>query len=213
MYIRVASTCKNRKRKSYFMRKRIFTHFEFSVKSKLIFVGQHFVRMRHRFKMNCRLMIAIIILAASTEFYLVGCTSNPEPEPLDEIDQTIIASILAGPVKNQSTTSTSTEISTSTPNTTMDTTSIQTTSLETDVIEEPLKLNQLEQKAPGNQLPIAGNMVWPFRAFSVNEKMILITIAVVAFEVMAYRFIERAFDKFNHPENCILGQSLVEHAV
>ena len=176
---------------------------------------------RHRFKMNCRMIIAIIILAASTEFYLVGCTSNPEPEPLDEIDQTIIASILAGPVKNQSTTSTPTETSTSTPNisivedTTMETitTTIQTTSLETDVIEEPLKLNQLEQKAPGNQLPIAGNMVWPYRAFSVNEKMFLITIAVVAFEVMAYRFIERAFDKFNHPENCILGQSLVEHAV
>lgn len=174
---------------------------------------------RHRFKMNCRMIIAIIILAASTEFYLVGCTSNPEPEPLDEIDQTIIASILAGRVKNQSTTSTPTE--TSTPNisivedTTMETitTTIQTTSLETDVIEEPLKLNQLEQKAPGNQLPIAGNMVWPDRAFSVNEKMILITIAVVAFEVMAYRFIERAFDKFTHPENCILGQSLVEHAV
>ena len=163
-------------------------------------------------------MIAIIILAASVEFYLVGCTSNPEPEPLDEIDQTIIASILAGRLKNQSTTSTPTE--TSTPNsivedTTMETitTTIQTTSLETDVIEEPLKLNQLEQKAPGNQLPIAGNMVWPDRAFSVNEKMILITIAVVAFEVMAYRFIERTFDKFNHPENCILGQSLVEHAV
>ena len=168
------------------------------------------------------MIIAIIILAASMEFYLVGCTSNPEPDPLDELDQSIIASILAGPVKNQSTTSTPTEISTSTPNisifedTTMDTitTTIQTTSLETDVIEEPLKLNQLEQKAPGNQLlPIAGNMVWPYRAFSVNEKMILITIAVVAFEVMAYRFIERAFDKLNHPENCILGQSLVEHAV
>ena len=163
--------------------------------------------------MNCRLIIAIIILAASVEFYLVGCTSNPEPEPLDELDKSIIASMLAGRVKNQSTTSTPTEISISTPNTTMDTTTIQTTSLETDVIEDPLKLNQLEQKAPGNQLTIAGIMVWPDRGFSVNAKMFLITIAVVAFEVMAYRFIERTFDKFNHPENCILGQSLVEHAV
>ena len=164
--------------------------------------------------MNRRLIIAIIILAASVEFYLVGCTSNPEPEPLDELDKSIIASMLAGRVKNQNTTSTPTEISTSTPNsTTMDTTTIQTTSMETDVIEDPLKLNQLEQKAPGSQLTIAGIMVWPDRGFSVNAKMFLITIAVVAFEVMAYRFIERTFDKFNHPENCILGQSLVEHAV
>ena len=50
---------------------------------------------------------------------------------------------------------------------------------------------------------------WLDREITVNEKMVLITIAVVAMEVIIYRMFERAFHKLNNPDNSILDEAFV----
>ena len=152
--------------------------------------------------MNYHKAIIIACLLASVDFYLVGCTSNPEPNPLDKVDKGIIVSMLTGLVKNQTTTTTET----TTP---MITTTVRSTTLENVKIEDPpMKLTGSED-IPRTEDPLILESGWPDREISVTEKMILITIAVVAIELIAYRVIERGFQKLNNPDGSILGSHAV----
>ena len=160
--------------------------------------------------MNCHKAIIIAFILVSVDFYLVGCASNPEPAPFDK---KTFESIIVNWLKNHSTTETTTPPKISTipisekPSTI--TTTIRSTTLETGIIEEP----PMEQKGSDYQTndedPIPLALGWLDREITVNEKMVLITIAVVAMEVMIYRMFERAFHKLNNPVNSILDEAFV----
>ena len=58
---------------------------------------------------------------------------------------------------------------------------------------------------PRTEDPLVLESGWPDRKITINEKMFLITIAVVALALMVIWIIERGFNKMINPGDSILG--------